>query len=170
MDHSFYTLSDPSDLRFQTTAIMEGDELLIDIRTELESGERSAILNELGQLRKILAHFYPRYKSIRTSWRFGNHLVAFNGATAAGAIPEQAAIRTALGHQIALAGFSHALIRSLKGTPARYTEVLVSFQRPRVELLKPAKIMQNPNRVDHLRDRRCDGFPWYLSEAFDIGA
>jgi hypothetical protein len=127
MDHWRYSVSDPVDPRFQVTAVIEGEELVIEIRTELESGERSAALNGADQLRRVLAHFSPRYTSIRTSWWFGLNLTGFNRATAAGATPEQAATRTAFGHQIALAGFSHALIRSLEGSPGRYTKIVVSF-------------------------------------------
>jgi hypothetical protein len=130
MDHYRYSVSDPADPRFHAAAVIEGEELLVDIRTELESGERSAVLNEVDQLRKILAHFFPRYKSIRLSWWFGDNWATFNRATAAGATPEEAAVRTALGHQVALAGFSRALIRSLEGFPARYTKIVVSFMRP----------------------------------------
>ena len=74
MDHSRYLVSDPNDPRFRVTALIEEEELVIDIRTELESGERSAALNAADQLRRILARFFPRYKSIRTSWRFGENL------------------------------------------------------------------------------------------------
>jgi hypothetical protein len=129
MDHWRYVVSDPTDPRFQVTGVIEEGELLIDIRTELESGERSAALNGADQVRKILAHFFPRYTSIRISWRFGENLAAFNRATAAGATPEQAAVRTALGHQLALAGFPRASIRALEGFPARYTKIIVSFEK-----------------------------------------
>jgi hypothetical protein len=129
MEHYRYSVSDPSDSRFYATALIEDKELLIDIRTELESGNRSPSLNEYDQLRKILAHCYPHYQSIRMSWWFGENLVTFNRATAAGATPEEAAIRTPLGHQVALAGYSRVLIRTLEGLPARYTKIVVSFGR-----------------------------------------
>ena len=123
-------MSDPVRSCFHSIAVIEEEELLIDVRTELESGERSAVLNGADQLRKILAHFFPRYKRVRTSFWFGENLVTFNRAIAAGATPEEAALRTAFGHQLALAGFSRALIRSLEGSPARYTKIEVSFSRP----------------------------------------
>jgi hypothetical protein len=129
MDHWRYSVSDPTDPRFQVTAVIEGGELLIDVRTEIESGERSAALNGADQVRKILAHFFPRYTSVRASWWFGENLVAFNRASAAGATPEQAAVRTPLGHQLALAGYPRASIRSLEGFPARYTKIVVSFRK-----------------------------------------
>jgi hypothetical protein len=130
MEHYRYSASDPADPRFFATAAVENEELLIDIRTELPSGERSAALNGSGQLRQILAHFFPRYESIRTCWWFGENLATFNRATAAGERPEEAALRTPLGHQIALAGFSTVFIQSLEGFPARYTKIEVSFTRP----------------------------------------
>jgi hypothetical protein len=130
MEHYRYLFADPVDPRFFATAVVEDEELLIDIRTELASGERSTALNESSQLRQILAHFFPRYQSIRTSWLFGENLATLNRATAAGATPEEAVLRTRLGHQIALAGFSRVLIRSLEGFPARYTKIGVSFKRP----------------------------------------
>jgi hypothetical protein len=129
MEHYRYSVSDPADARFFATAVVEEEELLIDIRTELASGERSVGLNALGQLRQILAHFFPRYKSIRASWWAGENLVTFNRATAAGATPEEAVLRTTLGHQIALAGFARVLIRSLEGFRGRYTKIVVSFMR-----------------------------------------
>lgn len=129
MDHWRYLVSDPNDPRFRVTALIEEEELVIDIRTELESGERSATLNAADQLRRILAHFFPRYKSIRTSWWFGENLVAFNRSTAAGATPEEASIRTPVGHQLALAGYPHPLILSLEGFSARHTKIVVRFRK-----------------------------------------
>jgi hypothetical protein len=130
MEHYRYSVLDPVDPRFFANAVVEEEELLIEIRTELASGERSAALNGANQLRQIQAHFFPRYKSIRTSWCFGENLVTFNRATAAGLTIEEAVLSTALGHQVALAGFSRVLIRSLEGFPARYTKIVVSFTRP----------------------------------------
>jgi hypothetical protein len=129
MDHWRYVVSDPSDPRFRITALIEEEELVIDIRTELESGERSAALNAADQLRRILAHFVPRYRSVRASWRFGENLVAFNRCTAGGATPEEAARRTPVGHQLALAGYPRPLILSLEGFSARYTNIVVSFRK-----------------------------------------
>jgi hypothetical protein len=74
MDHYRYSVSDPADPRFRATAVLEEEELLIDIRTALESGERSAVLNEPDQSKKIPTRFFSRYKSIRTSWWFGTAL------------------------------------------------------------------------------------------------
>jgi hypothetical protein len=130
MNHYRYSVSDPADPRFQATAVIEGEELVVDLRTESEYGERSAVLWAPDHIRKIMAHFVPRYKSVRTSWCVGDNLITFNRAIAAGATPEEAAIRTLLGHQIALAGYSRAEIRSLEGHPARYTRVVVSFLKP----------------------------------------
>jgi hypothetical protein len=129
MEHYRYSVSDPADGRFFATAVVEEGELLIDIRTELASGERSRGLNASGELRQILAHFFPRYKSICTSWWVGENLVTFNRAAAAGATPEEAVLRTTLGHQIALAGFARVVIRSLEGSRGRYTKIVVSFTR-----------------------------------------
>jgi hypothetical protein len=127
MDHGRYLVADPNDSRFYVTAVIEEKELVIDIRTELESGERSAVLNAADQLRRILARFFPRYKSIRTSWQFGGNLVAFNRSTATGATPEEAVLRTPFGHQLALAGYPRPVILSLEGFTARYTKIVVRF-------------------------------------------
>ena len=89
-------MSDPVDSRFKATGVIEGEELVVDLRTELESGERSANLWAPYHLRKIMAHFVPRYKSVRTSWSVGENLMTFNRAIAAGATPEVAAIRTSI--------------------------------------------------------------------------
>ncbi len=130
MDHYRYSVSDPVDPRFKATGVIEREELIIDLHTESESSERSADLWMPDQVRKIMAHFVPRYKSVRTHWCVGDNLVTFNRAIAAGATPEEAAIRTLLGHQVALAGYSRAEIRSLEGNPGRYTKVVVSFLKP----------------------------------------
>jgi hypothetical protein len=130
MDHYRYLATDPGDPRFFATAVVEDEELLIDIRTELESGERSAVLKGADQLRKVLAHFVPRYKSVRTSWWFGDNLAAFNRGIAAGATPEEAVVRAPMGHQLALAGFSRIVTQSVQGFPARYTKIVVRFLRP----------------------------------------
>jgi hypothetical protein len=129
VSHYRYSVSDPADARFQATGVIEGVELVVDLRTELESGERSAVLRAPEQMMKIMAHFAPRYKSVRTSSWVGENLTAFNRAIAAGATPEVAATRTSLGRQLALAGYWRTAIRSLEGYPARYTKVIVSFSR-----------------------------------------
>ncbi len=93
-----------------------------------------------------MAHFVPRYKSVRTSWCVGGNLVTFNRAIAAGATPEEAAIRTLTGHQLALAGYSRAEIRSLEGNPARYTKVVVQFfsnLNPIVSSLDRSRILRD---------------------------
>jgi len=130
MDHYRYSATDPGDPRFCATAVVKDEELLIDIRTELESGESSGVLNGPDQLRKILAHFFPRYKSVRTSWWCGENLATFNRGIAAGATPGEAAVRAPMGHQLALGGFSRIVIQSLQGFPARYTKIVVRFLRP----------------------------------------
>jgi hypothetical protein len=129
MSHDRYSVSDPAEPRFHATALLEDEELLVDIQTELESGERSAVLNGPYHLRTILARFFPRYKSIRTCWQFGNDLMTFNRATAAGSTPEEAALRTPFGHQVALTGLSRVHIRTLEGYPSRYTKIVVIFRK-----------------------------------------
>jgi hypothetical protein len=111
MHHDRYSVSDPFDSRFRATGVIECEELVIDLQTESESGDLSVNLWAPDHLRKIMAHFVPRYKSVRTSWCVGDNLVTFNRAIAAGATPEEAAIRTLTGHQLALAGYSRAEIR-----------------------------------------------------------
>jgi hypothetical protein len=129
VSHYRYSVTDPDDPRFQATGVIEGRELVVDLRVELESGERSAVLRAPEQLMKIMAHFAPRYNSVRTSWWIGENLMAFNRAIAAGDTPEVAATRTLLGRQVALAGYPRTKIRLLEGYPARYTKVVVSFSR-----------------------------------------
>jgi len=130
VDHYRYFVSDPANPQFQAFGAVEGEELVVDLWTESETGVRSAVLRVPDQIRKIMAHFVPRYKSVRTSWCVGENLRAFNWAIAAGATPEEAAIRNSFGHQVALAGYSRAEIRSLEGHRARYTKVVVSFRQP----------------------------------------
>ena len=130
MNHYRYHVADPIDSRFEATASVNKSELLFDIRVELESGERSTVLRGPDELRKILAHFVPRYKSVRVSWSYGDNLKAFNRATAAGATTDEAALRTWTGHQLALAGYSNASIQTLEGSTGRFTRVTVCFRKP----------------------------------------
>jgi hypothetical protein len=130
MNHYRYHVADPIDPRFEATASVNEGELLFDIRVELESGERSTVLRGPDELRKILAHFVPRYQSLRVCWSYGDNLKAFNRATAAGAPTDEAALRTWTGHQLALAGYSNVSIQSLEGSTGRFTKVTVCFRNP----------------------------------------
>jgi hypothetical protein len=130
MDHYDYSVSDPIDPRFQASATVLHGELLLTIRTQLESGERAPALREADQFRRIVTHFARRFHSISVSWSYGDDLAAFNRAAAAGATPEEAALRTWTGQQAALAGFSCVQIRSLERQPGRYSKVAVSFCEP----------------------------------------
>jgi hypothetical protein len=130
MDHYKYQVSDPIDSRFRVTAFVDSGELAFDIRTELESGERSTVLRGPDQLRKILAHFSPRYQSLRVCWSHGDNLKDFNRAIAAGVTHEEAVLRTWTGQQLALSGYSNVAIRTLEGSPSRYTKVVACFRKP----------------------------------------
>ncbi|PWT80915.1 MAG: hypothetical protein C5B58_10670 [Acidobacteria bacterium] len=130
MNYNEYHATDPIDPRFEAVAFLEADELIFDIRVQLESGERSTNLRWQEQLRKILAYFAKRFKTLRVCWSYGENLTAFNRAIAAGAEPEWAARRTFIGHELYLAGYSDVSIRSQEGLRARYTKVVVSFRKP----------------------------------------
>ena len=130
MDHYDYFVSDRLDPRFQASATVQRGELCLTIRTQLESGERAPSLREAEQFRKIVAHFARRFHSISVSWTYGDDLAAFNRAIAAGAAPEEAALRTWTGQQAAAAGYSRVQVRSLERQPGRYSRVAVSFGKP----------------------------------------
>ena len=130
MDHYHYSISDPLDPRFQASATVQRGELRLTMRTQLESGERAPALREAEQFRKIVAHFARRFHSISVSWTYGDDLAAFNRAIAAGAAPEEAALRTWTGLQAAAAGYSRVQVRSLERQPGRYSRVAVSFGKP----------------------------------------
>jgi len=130
MDHYDYSVADPVDPRFQASATVQRGELLLTIRVQLESGERAPALREAEQFRKIVTHFARRFHSIGVSWTYGDDLAAFNRAIAAGAAPEEAALRTWTGQQAAAAGYSRARVRSLERQPGRYCKVAVSFGKP----------------------------------------
>ena len=130
MDHFEYSVSDPIDPRFEASATVQRGQLFLNIRTHLESGERAPALREADQFRKIVAHFARRFHSISVSWSYGDDLETFNRAAAAGATPEEAALRTWTGQQAALAGFSRVQIRSLARQPGRYSKVVLSFAKP----------------------------------------
>jgi hypothetical protein len=130
MDHYHYSVADPLDPRFQASATVQRGELLLTIRVRLESGERAPALREAEQFRKIVTHFARRFHSIDVSWTYGDDLAAFNRAVAAGAAPEEAALRTWTGQQAGAAGYSRPQIRSLERRPGRYSKVAVSFSKP----------------------------------------
>jgi len=101
-DHSRYSVSDPANPRFQAFATLDystlmglkQDELTLTIRTKLDNGQRSTVLRGGEQFRKIVAHFAGRFTGIRGSWSYDDNLEAFNRAVAAGAQPEEAAVKT----------------------------------------------------------------------------
>ena len=130
MNYNEYRATDPIDPRFAAVAFLEADELRFDIRVELESGERSTTLRWQDQLRKILAYFANRFKTLRVCWSHGENLTAFNRVMATGAEPEQAARQTLIGHQLCLAGYSDISVRSQEGLRTRYTKVVVCFRKP----------------------------------------
>ena len=130
MNHYEYHVTDPIDSRFEATASVNKGELLFNITIELESGERSTVLRAPDELRKILAHFVPRYQTVRVCWSYGDNLKAFNRATSVGATADEAALRTWTGHQLALAGYSNVSIQSLEGSTGRFTKVTVCFGKP----------------------------------------
>lgn len=130
IDHYRYAVIDPIDPRFEASATVGRGELLLTIRTELESGERSPAIRKSDQFRKIVAHFARRFESIVVTWSYGDDLTAFNRAIAAGATPEEAASRTWTGLQGAAAGYSRVVVRSLEKMPGRYSKVVVTFCQP----------------------------------------
>ena len=130
MNHYTYHVADPIDPRFEVTASINEGELLFDIRVELETGERSTVLRGPDELRKILAHFVPRYQRVRVCWSYGDNLKIFNRATAVGATADEAALRTWTGNQLALAGYSSVSIQSLEGSTGRFTKAVVCFRKP----------------------------------------
>lgn len=136
LGHYNYAVSDPIDPRFQAFATVQRGELLLTIRTQLESGERSPALREPDQFRKIVAYFARRFTSISVSWSYGDDLAAFNRAIAAGSTPEEAALRTWTGLQVAAAGYSRVTVRSLEKQPGRYSKVVVSFWEPKARATK----------------------------------
>jgi hypothetical protein len=130
MNYYRYHVADPIDPRFEATASLNAAELLFDIKVELESGQRSISLRGPDQLRKILTHFAQRFDRLRVCWSYGDNLKAFNRAIAAGTTNEEAVLRTATGHQLALAGYSNVAIESLEGSRASHTKVVVCFRKP----------------------------------------
>jgi hypothetical protein len=129
MNYRVYRAVDPDDPRFEAAAVLEGNELSLDIRVELETGERSINLQWPDQLRRILTYFANRYESLKVCWSYGDNLKAFNRASAAGADLRRAALRTPIGHQLGLAGYREIAIESLEGLPGWHTKVVVCFRK-----------------------------------------
>ena len=118
-DHSRYSVSDLANPKFQAFATLDystltslkQDELTL---TKLDNGQRSTVLR--GR--------------IRGSWSYDDNLEAFNRAVAAGAQPEEAAVKTWTGQQAAAAGYTRVVIRSLEGQAGGYKKVVACFFRP----------------------------------------
>lgn len=102
-------------------------ELLISIRNQLETGQRSTLLKGSEQFRAILGFFEGKFTSIHGNWQFGTNLARFNELTAQGLSPEVAAARTWTGQQAADAGFRSVRILHSQGEPGKYTSVKVEY-------------------------------------------
>ena len=126
-----YRVFDASDIRWQAMGDIGADGMLnITLRTRLEDGTRSSALRGAEQFQAIIQHFAGRCQGIRGSWTYGDHLEAFNHATAAGMLPEEAALTTWTGKQAAQADYTRVIILLLSGLPGEYTAVKVNFVRP----------------------------------------
>jgi RHS repeat-associated protein len=124
----FYYVQDPAHPRFYAKGnVTPRGELSISIRTELESGQRSALLRGQEQFERIVKFFEGRFSSIKGSWQFGKNLDKFNELTAKGVSPEAAAGQTWAAEQAAAAGFKKVTVENLQGTPGKYESVQVLF-------------------------------------------
>ena len=125
-----FLVRDTSHKRFQAAATLEGDELLLIIRTKLEDGTRSTLLRGSELFTSALRHFEGRFKAIRGSWHYGDNIAEVNELTAKGMPLLEAAKKTWTGKRAAEAGFTRVSIRHADGRTGAYTDVLAIFSKP----------------------------------------
>jgi hypothetical protein len=125
-----YFVRDPANVRFQAEAHLEnGGELSLTMRTKLENGVRSEILQGEEQFAEIMKHFGDRVTGIRGAWSYGTNLDKFNELMRDGKSEQEAALGTWTGEQAVRAGFTNVTIRSLEGAAGNYTKVNCLFHK-----------------------------------------
>src|SRR5579871_119786 len=127
-----YLVRDPANPRFAARgSVTPRGELEIDMRTRVEGGPRSKLLNGSEQFRKIVRFFSGQFSSIKGNWQFGDNLNTVNKLTAGGKMSvEEAAGQTWTGEQAAAAGYKKVtLLGPPEGTPGNYTTVKVLFEK-----------------------------------------
>lgn len=122
-----YLVSDASNIRFQAFAYVENGFLQITLRTKLENGTRSKVLQGAEQFQLILQHFTGRFHAIRGNWVYGDNLRSFNVGVAAGMSLEQAALQTWTGRQATAAGFGRVEIVEVYDLLGSFSQVKVNF-------------------------------------------
>jgi hypothetical protein len=103
-------------------------ELEIDLRTELQTGEKSAALKGREQFRNIVNFFRGGFSAIKGNWQFGTNLDKVNELTARGIPLEEAAAQTWSAEQARGFGFEKVRILEAVGRPGNYTTVKVLFE------------------------------------------
>ncbi|MCX0270609.1 hypothetical protein NLM24_07805 [Nocardia zapadnayensis] len=123
-----YFVQDTANPRFVAHgSVSSRGELSIDLRTQLEDGQRSTRLRGAEHFQAILKFFEGEFTSIKANWQYGTNLARLNELTARGLPLEAAAARTWTGEQAGIAGFRTLRILNSQGDPGRYTTVKVEF-------------------------------------------
>jgi hypothetical protein len=126
-----YAVEDPANFRFMARgSVNASGELSIDLRMQLESGERSTLLRGSEQFQAILDFFRGKFTAFKGHWQAGSNLAKFNELTAEGVPEKVAAGLTWTGEQAKAAGYTKVTVQKTEGTPGHYTSVKVLFQRP----------------------------------------
>ncbi|MEV0108680.1 hypothetical protein AB0H42_20400 [Nocardia sp. NPDC050799] len=124
-----YYKQDTASPRLHAEGKVLGSSLFVSLRTELENGQRSTLLNGAEQFQTILKFFEGKFTSIVGNWQFGSNLAGLNELTGKGLSLEVAAAKTWTGKQAAKAGFERVEIVNVEGSPGEYTSAMVEFNR-----------------------------------------
>ncbi|MFI6368330.1 hypothetical protein ACIBG0_37015 [Nocardia sp. NPDC050630] len=124
-----YYKQDTANPRLHAEGKVLGSSLFVSLRTKLENGQRSTLLNGAEQFQTILKFFEGKFTSIVGNWQFGSNLAGLNELTGKGLSLEAAAARTWTGKQAAKAGFERVEIVNVEGSPGEYTSAMVEFTR-----------------------------------------
>ncbi len=125
-----YYIQDTASPRFVAHGtVSRHGELSMDLRTQLEDGQRSTLLRGAEHFQAIVRFFDSEFTSLVSNWQYGTNLAHVNELTARGLSLEDAAARTWTGEQAEKAGFQMLRIVNSQGDPGRYTSVKVAFTR-----------------------------------------
>jgi hypothetical protein len=123
-----YYIQDTASPRFIAHgSVSRHGELSIDLRTQLEDGQRSTLLSGAEHFQAIVKFFEGEFTSIVSNWQYGTNLAHVNELTARGLSLEAAAASTWSGKQAEKVGFQMLRILNSRGDPGRYTSVKVEF-------------------------------------------
>ncbi len=111
VSREIYHVYERANARFAVRANLDSKGYIeMSIRTKLEDGTRSKILQAAAEFSKVLKHFEGRAKGFQASWQYGDNLKVFKEQLAKGLTESQAAWKTWTGQQLRKAGYDQVKI------------------------------------------------------------